>query len=583
MDTRPDAASRSAAFDCLGARFPVAAALGSRHPIGLFLAQSTVLLLAYLALMSFLERATSLPQSSYFEPILTVQLLWRVGPLLGIAVLAGAIALSVFGALLAPWHALQHGGALRKLTLALSVLISWPFITMGFNHYFDQGYLPDRAILALLVPLIWWRPAFLLAFLPVVYILMGQIAQPDVGGTVLAHKLQVIHALGIVAAAVLVHACSGQRSTQPVVFVLACFVAAQYWLPALAKLQLDWLGNNQLYLAPLAGYTSGWLAFLTPEQIVEFTQALQPLNPVLKWFTIAVEAGCVFLLWKRPFSLALLAAVIAFHVGVLMLYGLFFWTWIGLDVALLFVLWREDRWPDLHRPFPFAASLVLILAAPLWAGAPQLGWYETPLFYTYRFDVVDADGHVETLHPDFFAPYEAVFGFASFGYTSTDHGVPVATHGVTRDTNLIRALQAAVTPAQILELEGAPSRYDSERADRLFGLVRDYIGNRNRNGDRLAWLQRLRPPPQIVSHAPGLRKLGGAQLHAVTIVELTWFYDGETLSRIRELELTQIEIPTRADASELPGGGLPNSAERDDIEIRFKSGSADERASRIPK
>ena len=555
MDTGPRAAPSSAlAFDRLLARFPAAAELGSRWPAALFAVQGALLLIVYLALTFVMERAAALPQTSYFEPSLAVELLRRVGPVFLVAALAGAVALTLFGALLAPWHSLQHGAALRKLTVALALLIAWPFLTMGYNHFFDQAYLPDRLLLALLVPLVWWRPVFLLAFLPVVYILMGQIVQPDVGGTVLAHKLQVIRALSIVAAAIVVHAGTGQRSTAPLAFLLACFVAAQYWVPALAKLQLDWLSGNQMHLIPLAAYTSGWLAFLTPEQIVAFAQSLSPLDPVLRWATIIIEAGCVFLLWKRGLALVLLAAVIGFHVGVLALYGLFFWTWIGLDVALLIVLWRKDRWPELHTPVPYVASVALILAAPLWSGAPLLGWYETPLFYTYRIDVADADGHVETLHPAFFSPYEAVFGFASFGYTSPGHGVPVATHGVTRDANLLRSLRPGMKPEQVFELEGAPTRYDAGRSEKLYGLIRRYIENRNRNGDRLIWLQRLRPPPQVVSHAPGRRALGEAQLRAATVVEVTWFYDGETLSRIRELALERIEIPVAGSGGEAAGG-----------------------------
>jgi hypothetical protein len=539
----PNERRSAAAFDWLLARFPAAAALGARRPVVLFVVQSAVLLAVFVALTAVIERATALPPASYFEPLLTVDLLRRVGPLFAVAALAGVVALSRFGALLSPWSSMQHGSAIRNLAVALAAIIAWPFVTMGFNHYFDQAYLADRALLVLLVPLVWWRPVFLLALLPVLYLLMGQIVLPDVGGTVLAHKLQVMRALCIVAAAVLVRAGTGQRSTAPLVFVLACFVAAQYWLPALAKLRLDWLSSNELHLVPLAGYASGWLAFLTPEQIVGFAKALRPLDPLLAWATIIIEAGCLLLLWKRRIALALLFAVIAFHIGVLVLYGLFFWTWIALDAALLILLWRKDRWPELHMRVPVIASVALILAAPLWAGAPLLGWYDTPLFYTYRIDVVDADGHVEALHPAFFSPYEAVFGFASFGYTSADHGVSVATHGVTRDRRLHEVLRAGLTPDQVFGLEGPPSRYDPERSEKLYGLVRDYIANRNRNGDRLEWLQRLRPPPQIISHAPGLRAPGEARFRTAVVVEVTWFYDGEALSRIRELELARIDIP----------------------------------------
>jgi hypothetical protein len=531
-----------AAFDWFLRRVPSLATVAERWPGALFAMQVVTLLATSVALNTVFQRVANLPHASYYEPVLALEMVVRLGPLLLATALAGVFGLWRFGALGSPWRAVQHGTALRNATIVLVAVLAWPVLTQGYNHYFDQPYLADRLLLLSLVVLVWYRPAFLLAFLPVFYLLLGQTIEPEVGGSVLPHKLQVSHALGIVAAGTLLHGATGQRNTLPLLLVLVCFVAAQYWLPALAKLRLDWLATNELHLMPLAAYAHGWLGVLSPEQVVGIAQALAPLDVVMRWSVIIVEGACLVMLWKRWLTVGLLTAVIAFHIGVLMICGLFFWTWIALDLVLLILLLRRSRWPRLHTPLSFGISLVLILASPLWSGAPSLGWYETPLVYTYRVDAVFDDGHRETLHPGFFAPYEEVFGFAAFSFANPARNVMLGSHGVTRDAALRAALSERLTAAEVFALEGPAQRYDASRAEALYTLIRDYLVNRNRNGDRLAWLHRLHPPSQVSDMRSLRRQLGGAHIREAALVEETWYFDGESLSRIREEALRVFDI-----------------------------------------
>lgn len=536
---------RAPAFDWCLERTPSLVSLLARRPGVLCVLQVVGLLVASVALNALLQRVADLDAASYGQPVLAFEIARRMGPALIAAAALGLTLLWRFGALLSPWRALEHGTMLRTATVLLAALLAWPLVTAGYNHYFDQAYVADRLLLLALVPLAWWRPVFLLAFLPLCYALLGQTLEPAVGGSVLPHKLQLSHALGIVAAATLIHGATGVRRTMPLLAVLVCFVGAQYWLPALAKLRLDWLATNELHLMPVAAYAHGWLGTLTPEQVVAYAQALAPLDPVMRWSVVVIEAACVLILWRRGVTIALLAAVIAFHVGVLALCGLFFWTWIGLDLALVWLLWDRQRWPDLHSMPVFVTSAALILAAPLWSSAPLLGWYETPLVYSYRVDATFEDGHRETLHPDFFAPYEDVFGFAAFGYANPGHDVPLGSHGVTRDDALRDALSVRLEPADVFALEGPPRRHDAGRTERLYALIGGYIANRNRNGDRLGWLHRWHPPSQVYDMRRLRTGLGPARIREAALVEETWYFNGESLERIRETELRVLNIAAR--------------------------------------
>jgi hypothetical protein len=57
-----------------------------------------------------------------------------------------------------------------------------------------------------------------------------------------------------------------------------------------------------------------------------------------RYLGLLVEAGCVLFFLSRRVSVGLLLAVIFFHIGVVVLYGFFFWTWILLDAGLLALL-----------------------------------------------------------------------------------------------------------------------------------------------------------------------------------------------------------------------------------------------------
>lgn len=531
--------ARAPAFDEILRRLPEGTErLPAAAGFGLHVA---AVMIVYLAFDRIVDLAARLAPQQYFAPVLTLEMLVRIGAVPAIAAAAMTGLLIRYGALTSRWDALEHGSALRGFTVLLAALMAWPLATMGYNHYFDQAHAIDRVLLVGLLPLIWWRPAFLLAFAPVAFVVLGQLIEPALGGTVLAHKLQVLRALNLIAACVLVHAMTGLRATTPLVFLLCCYVAGAYWLPAVAKLELGWIGTDELYHMPLVAYAHGWLAFLSPERVVELARALVPFDFLMRIAVIVAEAGCIVILLRRGITLALLVAVILFHLGVFALYGFLFWPWIALDAALVVLLLPRQRWQDIHRPVAVALSIALILTAGWWARPPRLGWYDTPLAYVYRVDAQLASGERVPLHPQFFAPYEDTFTMTSFGYSHDIHAVLVGPYGVTLDRVLLNDLTSARTADDIFALERQRSgRYDPTRAEQLFEFLTRYARNRNRNGDSLSALYALHPPRQFISHAPGKRFLDGAQIEALILTEVTTFYDGDVLRAIREVEIKRL-------------------------------------------
>ncbi len=514
-------------------------------PAMLQIADVLLLLIVFIAVNTFVEHLTKLPASSYYESSLVIELLRRLGWLLTLTIVAGAVLLARFGHLLATWDELEFGHNLRVFVIVSASIVAWPLVTAGYNYYFDQGYVADKVTLLALLPLIWWRPAFVYPMLAMAYLLQWQLAEPQIGGSILPHKLQVLRALNVFAAAFFVFAVSGNRSAYRFLVLICCFVAAAYWLPALAKLNLRWLGEGGLYLIPLSAYAHGWLAFLPADRVVALSQGLMPFETAMRVFVIVAEGLCLVILWRRWLCFALLALVIVFHLGVFAIYGFFFWTWMILDAALLVLLVKTTgaTGADIFNRQILAVSVVLIALGAAWAKPPQLGWYDTPLTYTYRVEAVDEQGRVRPLHPRFFAPYDDVFTMSGFSFLVPDRAVLVNSYGVTRNREVLHALLDSGDAAEVLELEKNSDNlhHDSARSALFEEFLQRFVANRAARGDRAHWVSAVRAPEQFWSFRG--EQPAAKDLRELVLVEVTSFYDGKELRDIRRLELVRIALP----------------------------------------
>ena len=97
--------------------------------------------------------------------------------------------------------------------------------------------------------------------------------------------------LNMFGAVFLVHALFGRRRTDLFYFFALCLVAAAYWQPALTKLKLNWIAHGQLYHMPLAAYAHGWLSFLDPETMVNFSRFVSWFDWPMRIFVYVVEAN----------------------------------------------------------------------------------------------------------------------------------------------------------------------------------------------------------------------------------------------------------------------------------------------------
>lgn len=188
--------------------------LSARQPTLFLCARLLGFFAVFVIVDYFFLRAGDLPAASYERPYLILGVLERLGAMKLAIMAVVAVLLLRYGSPMDRWSSFELGRQVRWFVVFLAALVAWPLTTYGYNFYFDQGHYVDRALVALLVPLIWFRPVFLLPFLLLIFPLLWQLGEPGLGsGSIFAHKLQVLHVLNAFAAAFLVHAATGSRRT----------------------------------------------------------------------------------------------------------------------------------------------------------------------------------------------------------------------------------------------------------------------------------------------------------------------------------------------------------------------------------
>src|SRR5687768_3793269 len=114
--------------------------------------QGGLALMIYSWVWPLLTGVGILPFSGYAQPVLTWELIKDPGRR---AILGVSCLLLLLFRKHASWNALDLGRYARLFIMAAAALLVWPFSTVDYNFFFDQGYVLDRLILIGLWALIY--------------------------------------------------------------------------------------------------------------------------------------------------------------------------------------------------------------------------------------------------------------------------------------------------------------------------------------------------------------------------------------------------------------------------------------------
>lgn len=459
------------------------------------------------------------------------------------------LALFCLPAIRCRWSDLEAPWALRTAIMAFAIAISWPFLTISYNYYFDQAYLWDRVLLLGLLTLSLWRPAMLFGVAALCYLLMWQYSWPALGGPVFAHKHLLLELVTAFLAWFVLRRLRFPTRPVDLVFLLGVIVAGRYWAAGYAKLQLEWLSYGNVHHALIAAYSHGWLGWLAESSVLSLAKLIAATEPWVQYGVIAFELAALAFFAHRKIATAILVLAVAFHLAVVVLYGFVFWTWIAADLILLWLLWK---WPDDPiSAVPAIPRIVvgcsLVATSPAWTDATRLAWFDSSLSYGFRYTLHDGNGAAYSVSPRFFAPYDDQMTMASFSYLVERHGTLAGPYGVVFSLAVAQQLDRAGSPQDVDALQSSKSpSYDPVRSQQFADFLRRSLAVWNTRGPQLTWLKMLAPPAQFQSFvgADGLPRFSGdAEISRATVDVVTSWYDGNQLHEVRREVLLDVNVP----------------------------------------
>ena len=386
-----------------------------------------ILLLAFLIAERGISHLAQLPSESYQEPSILVALVKQTrGAVLWI-VLTLVLLLWRVPSLRANWLVLPQGRLVRVIVVTCVAILAWVYSTYSINLYFNQHHVDARFALVLLAFLTSWRPVFVPVFLLVAVAIIHQFHFP-LGGDSVAEQFLLVRILLVCWLGFCLHAVwpDSERS-EATLFLVFIVIAAGYWTCGLGKLRLNWISLGHLNHLLHATYANGWLGFLSAEQIARLSGLVAKFDWPMRIMVLTFEVGALVFLWRRWTIMVLLIGWLLFHLGVLLMSGIFCWKWIVLELAILVFLIRnrETTQFSFFRPSVFVLSFMLI-GAGKWVFRPvNLSWFDSPLSYTFRFEAETAGGQRYSLPPRFFAPYSHQFTLGAFRHLSEEPMIPV--------------------------------------------------------------------------------------------------------------------------------------------------------------
>jgi hypothetical protein len=459
-----------------------------------------------------------------------------------VAIARSAGRIRVLG-IFAGWKELDDGVALRWLVGAATGIAVWTLAAYPYNAYFDRFHLADRLILVALWVALLWRPVFTLPFAVVASAIAHQFQIPLASYSWTETELLVRIPI-MLGAFWIVRSLVRDRRADTFVFLFCCLIAVTWWASGWGKVRMGWITHPHIDFLLVGAYANGWLAFMDAGTITRMADVVAGLRFPLMVGTLVVECGALFLLWRRWSLPLFLCLTSTLHLGAFALTGIFFWKWILIDVAFLLFLFHGRRLTRLgiFSPAHFVFAVVIILANGVWISARNLSWFDTPLSYVIRLEGVDADGGAHVLPAGFFRPYSETFVLETFPYLSP-YAQLTGPMGVTQSRETADALLAAATPEDIFALERtrARTRYDPARSARFDAFVTHWLRASNRDGAREALL-RISAPRHLWTFPLDTDRDAIGHIVEVRVVEITNFYDGETLREIRRRTLRTIDL-----------------------------------------
>ena len=465
-----------------------------RNPRLALAAQTIIGLFCFGLILPFFDLCSRMSVSAYDTPVIVLSSLthwpfWVVVLPLGL--------LAVHWRKLA-WEQFELHKSIRGMAFVLALVIAFAFATYPYNYFLDRSHYPDRLLLIALAFLVLKHPLFAIAFVLQGFIIVGQFQFPFSYSW--TDKAPLFDLLVLLFPFLALKVVNPRQGFLPYLAAALCVVATFYFVPAMGKLQLDWVtGNEQKNIFIAATWQNNWLTAQGNAFLFKIQQHMGDVAFAIKIITIILEVGVIFILFNRRLAMVILIGLIGMHTGILLSSGIFFWKWVAMDLALIAILFLLPKDPDkrLFNPALTGLGAVLVLGlTAVYYRPPNLSWYDSNLCFHFHFEVEGESGEVYQLPPSSFAPYDIPFAQGRF-YFLTRVPQIVTTLGATRNQGKLLALRETNNAYELTEARARLGTvyYNPTQIERFNTFVRKFLAWQVRPDRRERPL--VKPPDHI--------------------------------------------------------------------------------------
>ncbi len=262
--------------------------------------------------------------------------------------------------------------------------------------------------------------------------------------------------------------------------------------------------------------------------------------------TLGAEIAALLFFAHRSGARILLLVWTGMHVAIWMFSGITFLVWIVLNLAFLALFFlKAEHVPPMFSRRHAIAGAALMLLSPLWLMPPRVGWFDTRLVYTYRYEAVDDRGNRAAFPADA-TPLGQAWCARDFPFLSK-HPTVLVRYGKTNDRSLARAIMAIADVGSLfrLEEEHGTIYFDAEEAETLDEYLSAIAQNWNRRHSAKHWLSWASPPRTCLSPRSPPEPLIAPDRTVTRIIvhQLTFWFDGSTFRQIRRVPVRTIDVP----------------------------------------
>ncbi len=504
----------------------------------------SIVLVVYFILHRGLFWMTTLPIDTYYNDFIYLEFLKHITskPYWLVLVL---LFLGFFNKkLLIAWSSFENSSLTRVFLTIVTLLLTWFYATYDINFFFNKVHYADRILLVFLTICIYWKPFFLIPYITVLLVIIGQFEYLPPFSIATPPFLLIKTIILFIAFYILKLAIKTYNQTT-FIFLLGCLIATHYFTSGLNKLNIYWIFKDQISFLIPSAYANGWLSFLTPESIDKITEFASSFNTPLRLFTILIECGMLLFFINLKWSRFLIFGAAIMHFGIFGYSGIFYWMWIVLLISASFIFSKKKY--NLDKIFNikyFIISIIIIGTGRFWCQAVSLTWCDSPLNYTYKIYGETSNGERYRLSPDFFSQYDYQFTFGAVKFWQKQPRLEIIWGATDANTSSFFNTERAID--EIFEYEKQNGRLHNDDAKQKYyeDFLVQYVTNRNKSSAHFDYIKPIQAFPFFWTSPPSIINEAKQNIKQLIIVESTTFYSKKTgFQEIRNQELKRILIP----------------------------------------